>query len=46
MEGDVNYDAEWQPMKDFIDKDRTMNQEFLHNIKEQDTLGHLHRREK
>ena len=41
MKGDPTHDAEWQPTRDFIDKDNTINETFLDYIKSQDILSHL-----
>ena len=36
--GSPEYDAEWQPSRDFIDDDGTMNDKFLSYIKAQNIL--------
>ena len=42
MKGDPTHEAEWQPMRDFIDKDGTMNAKFLEYIKKQNILPNLY----
>lgn len=42
MKGDPTHEAEWQPMRDFIDKDGTMNENFLSYIKGQGILNGLY----
>ncbi len=41
MKGDPTHDAEWQPTKDFVDKDGTMNDVFLDYIKKNEILNNL-----
>lgn len=41
MQGDPNYDAEWQPTKDFVDSDGTMNETFYECIKKNGILQNL-----
>ena len=38
MKGDPTHDAEWQPTKDFVEKNGTMNEVFLDYIKKNDLL--------
>ena len=45
MKGSPTHDAEWQPARDFIDKDGTMTEPFLEYIKEHGILGHLWEKE-
>ena len=33
MKGDPTHDAEWQPTRDFVDPDGTMNEKFYEYIK-------------
>ena len=42
MKGAPTHDAEWQPSRDFIDKDGTINETFLEYIKSQELLPHLY----
>ena len=38
MKGSPTHDAEWQPTRDFVDKDGTINDKFLEYIKSQGIL--------
>ncbi len=42
MKGSPTYDAEWQPSRDFIDKDGTITDVFLEYIKKKNILPHLY----
>jgi len=41
MKGTPTHEAEWQPTRDFIDKDGTLTTAFLEYIKEKNLLPHL-----
>lgn len=41
MKGDPTHDAEWQPTRDFIDNDNTINETFLEYIKSKNILSQL-----
>ena len=42
MKGSPTHDAEWQPKKDFVDKDGTMNEKFYDYIIKKGILQELH----
>ena len=42
MKGDPTHDAEWQPSKDFVDNDGTVNEKFLDYIKAHKILSQYH----
>ncbi len=42
MKGDPTHDAEWQPMRDVVDKDGTINEEFARYIKDNSIQHHVH----
>lgn len=42
MKGSRTHNAEWQPSRDFIDKDRTINEKFLEHIRKETLLPHLY----
>ena len=41
MKGCPTHEAEWQPTKDFVDKDGTMNEKFYEYIKKNGILKNL-----
>ena len=41
MKGDPTHDAEWQPTRDFVDPDGTMNEKFYEYIKKNGILKNL-----
>ena len=41
MKGDPTHDAEWQPTRDFVDRDGTMNEKFYEYIKKNRILQDL-----
>lgn len=37
----LTHDAEWQPTRDFVDKDSTINDEFYNYSKKENIMKHL-----